>query len=389
MGPAELTESIRCQARTLGLDALGVAPVSALPQDRLQTWLQQGFQGEMAWMERHTEKRLDPRKILPDAQSVISAALNYYHPYPLPYDRPRQGVISRYASGDDYHQVLESRLRQLLEFIQKQDPGAQGKVYVDTGPVLDKYWAAASGIGWLGKHTNVLNRSLGSWFFLGEILLNRRLEYDVPGPDHCGSCRRCIDACPTGAIVQPYVLDSRRCISYLTIELRSDLPEEFRPAMGNLVYGCDICQDVCPWNRKAKPSSVSELAPRPAHRSPSLRSLARLSPQAFRDTFRNSPIRRAKWRGLMRNVAVAMGNSRDPSLVGELKRLLQVEDAMVRRHAAWALAQIATEEAWQALQERQKRETDELTARTLTDLLARRESPGRSAAPPGKVKSPG
>ena len=320
-------------------------------------------------MERNTEKRLNPETLLPGARSILSLALNYFHPYKLPYHQAERGSISRYASGGDYHQVLRVRLQQVLDFVRELKPGVEGKIYVDTGPVLDKYWAARSGVGWLGKHTNVLARDLGSWFFLGEILLTLELEYDAPSPDFCGSCTRCIDACPTDAIVEPYVLDSRRCISYLTIELRADIPEKLRRPMGNLIFGCDICQDVCPWNRRSPVSLVEEFKPREENRSAELKELARMSAQDFGDQYRDSAIKRSQWRGLMRNVAVAMGNARDPDMIPELKGLLNSEDPMVRRHAAWALVQIGTSEARDALLQRKKKEEDKETHATLEKLL--------------------
>ncbi len=233
-------------------------------------------------------------------------------------------------------------MEKLLAHIKGLDPKAEGKVYVDTGPVMDKYWAAHSGVGWLGKHTNLLSREAGSWFFLGEILLNLDLEYDVPGEDFCGSCTRCIDVCPTDAITEPYVLDSRRCISYLTIELREDIPEAFRSSMDNLIFGCDLCQDVCPWNDPVPHSSVEEFRPRKGNRAPDLRELSRLLAEDFSQRYRKSPIKRAKWRGFMRNVAVAMGNSGDPEMIPELEVLVDSEDSMIRRHAQWALERLAS-----------------------------------------------
>lgn len=379
MDKVELTRRVKSRAEELGLAAVGVAPVSAIPEDQLNTWLARQYHGAMSYMERNTERRLDPGKILPGARSVLSVAAHYLHPKEMPYDRAARGVISRYAAGDDYHQVIEQRLQELLDFIRELDPEVQGKIYVDTGPVLDKHWASRSGIGWLGKHTNILSRQLGSWFFLGEILLNRELEYDAPGLDFCGSCTRCIDACPTAAIVEPYALDSRRCISYLTIELREDIPEEFRKAMGNLIYGCDICQEVCPWNRDAPMSRIEAFAPREINQAPELRELARMEPEEFPQRYRNSAMKRTKWRGLMRNVAVAMGNSGDPEMIPELVGLLNTADSMVRRHAAWALARIGTAEATEALRQRQGREEDPETLRILENLLSPQPSQEMSA----------
>ena len=370
----ELTRQIKEKARALGFEAVGIAPVSSTPEDRFNTWLARQHHGQMAYLERNAEKRLDPKKVLDEARSILSVALNYFHPYQLPYEQPTLGVISRYASGADYHQVMKKKLQELLAFVQRLEPEVRGKIYVDTGPVLDKHWAALSGIGWLGKHTNVLARRLGSWFFIGEILLDVELEYDPPGRDYCGSCTRCIDACPTGAITEPYVLDSRRCISYLTIELREDIPERWREAMGNLIYGCDVCQDVCPWNRKSPVSVTEEFKPRERNRAPELQELARMTPEDFRERYRGSPIKRAKWRGFMRNVVVAMGNSGDSKMVPDLRRLLKTDDPMIRRHAAWALGRIGSSEALDAVRERRENELDEETLKVLESVLGRPEN---------------
>ncbi len=359
MDPARLTRQIKTEAQRLGFDAVGVAPAAAIAPDRLMEWLMRGYHGEMAYLERHPEKRLNPSLVLTDARSVVSVALNYHHSHPLPYDDPDRGAVSRYAFGDDYHDVMGEKLRRLLESVLHAAPGASGKAYVDTGPVLDKHWAARSGVGWLGKNGNLLaKRRIGSWFFIGELLLDVELEYDRPHADHCGSCTRCLDACPTEAIVQPYVVDGRRCISYLTIELRGDIPTEYRKPMKNLIFGCDICQDVCPWNRKVEDSAEEAFRPRPVNRAPSLRDLARMTPEDFRREFRRSPVKRTKWRGLMRNVAVALGNSQNRGAVPELAGLLDSDDPMVRRHAAWALGQVGGADARQALERRRTTEAD-------------------------------
>ncbi len=372
MNRRRLTQQIKRAAYDLGFSAVAVAPATAIPAQRLETWLQRGFHGRMGYMERNREKRLDVSRILAGAASVVSVALNYHHPYSLPYGRPDRGAVSRYASGDDYHDIIAAKLRQLLERIGEWEPAAAGKAYVDTGPVMDKEWASRSGIGWLGKHTNVLRRKpLGSWFFLGEIILDVELAYDRPVADHCGSCTACIDACPTDAIVQPYLLDSRLCISYLTIELRDDIPEPLRSPMDNLIFGCDICQDVCPWNREVEPSQVEEFAPRSINRAPELRKLARLTPEDFRREYSKSPVKRTKWRGFLRNVAVALGNAADPNTLPELRGLLHCDDSMVRRHAAWALHRIGGSEARRLLQGRLETEEDDRTREYVQDLLSR------------------
>ncbi len=351
MTRSDLTRRIKEKARELGFDEVGIARAEAISEGHLREWLGRQYQGEMAYIERKLEKRLDPGKVLEGARSIVSLALGYNHPYRLPYDQPDKGVISRYAAGTDYHEVIEDKLGRLLQYIRAIEPETRGKVYVDTGPMMDKYWAQRSGLGWLGKHTNVLSRDLGSWFFIGEILLDCDLDFDEPAVDFCGSCTRCIESCPTDAIVEPYVLDSRRCISYLTIELRGDIPEAFREPMGNLIYGCDICQDVCPWNSKAPVSAESEFKPREPNQSPALQQLARMSQSEFRESYRGSPMKRAKWKGLMRNVAVAMGNSRNPDMIPELENLLATGDEMIQSHAAWALRRLGTPEALQALEQ--------------------------------------
>ncbi|HUG42729.1 MAG TPA: tRNA epoxyqueuosine(34) reductase QueG [Acidobacteriota bacterium] len=373
MAGYDLTRRIRSIASELGFEAVGIAPIEALPGDPLDEWLTRNYHGEMQYMARNRDKRLDPRLIFPEARSMVSVALSYGDLQEQPYEEPDRGVISKYAQGEDYHLILEDRLHKLLKRIREIAPEADGRIYVDTGPVMDKAWASRSGIGWLGKHTNILSRALGSWFFLGEIILNLELEYDQAVDDHCGSCSRCIEACPTDAIVEPYVLDSRRCVSYLTIELREDIPVELRKPMGNLIFGCDICQDVCPWNRKsAVPSQVEEFQSRPAAESPPLDRLGELTPEDFSKEFRDSAVKRTKWRGLMRNVAVAMGNSGNSAFAQSLNRLLNTSDAMVRRHAAWALAQLGGQQCLDLLRRRLSIESDADTRSAIEEVLARR-----------------
>lgn len=366
----QLTRKIRELALAVGFDSVGFAEACRLDPTHLDEWLELEYQGEMAYLARNRSKRLDPGQVLQGTRSVISLALNYNHPYSLPYQDPQRGVISRYASGNDYHEVLLEKLRSLAQQIREIAPGSQCRVYVDTGPVLEKEWARRAGIGWIGKHTNLIaRRRLGSWLFLADLLLDIPLEYDSPARDHCGSCRRCIEACPTDAIVQPYVLDSRRCISYLTIEMRGDIPVEFREPIGNLIFGCDICQDVCPWNSKATPTSRKELAPRPENQEPLLVELARLAQTDFSRRFRKSPIKRAKRRGLLRNVAVALGNTGDPGVVADLQGLLNSDEPLVRRHAAWGLKKIGNSAARERVRERLAQEQDPTTRRELESLL--------------------
>jgi len=309
---ATLTEEIKARARELGFCEVGVTRAEYLMEEgsRLIEWLKRGYHGTMMWMARNVEKRVDPRNILPDAVSIISVAMNYYTPVVHTSD-DRVGKISRYAWGDDYHEIVKEKLTELLDFIKTRTPEAHGKVYVDTGPVLDKVWAQRAGIGWEGKHTNIISKNYGSWIFLGEIILNLELDYDPPAADHCGTCTLCIDACPTGAIVEPYVLDSNRCISYLTIEHRNELDQRLVREFDNWIYGCDICQDVCPWNHKrAQPTTMKEFFPREDNIAPSLEEIANLQPEEFNQRFRKSAIKRVKHAGLVRN-AIAVVHSKE------------------------------------------------------------------------------
>jgi len=302
-----LTETIKAKARGLGFAKVGIARADTLTEEgrRLQEWLSRSFHGTMDWMQQNVEKRVDPRNIVTGAKSVISVAMNY-HADVQHSDDQRVGKISRYAWGDDYHIVLTSRIQSLLDFIKSLQPQVHAKLYVDTGPVMDKAWAVRAGIGWLGKHTNVITKEFGSWVFLGEIILDLELEYDQPIEDFCGTCRACIDACPTGAIVDEYVLDSNTCISYLTIEHRGEIPNELKPDLENWVYGCDICQDVCPWNRFQQQTEEAAFLPREENIAPRLADLERISNEEFSRRFRKSPIKRTKREGLVRNARAVL-----------------------------------------------------------------------------------
>ena len=307
-----VTQKIKQKAFEIGFHKIGIARAEGLETEsaHLREWLDKDFQGEMQWLGREPEKRADPRMIFAAAESVIVVALNYYTPHKHPEDEDR-GKISRYAWGDDYHDVLKEKLGELLVFIKTLDESAEGKICVDTAPVMDKAWAARAGLGWIGKHSNLITKEYGSWVFLGEILLNLTLEYDAEiVPDHCGTCRLCLDACPTNAIIAPYLVDSRRCLSYATIELRStELPDELSKDLNGWFYGCDICQDVCPWNRFEKPTTETRFEPREQETAIDLEKVLNFSPDEYAARFRRSAIKRAKLPGLRRNARALQKNS--------------------------------------------------------------------------------
>lgn len=297
-----LTQKLKSHALSLGFSKVGIARAEVLTEEgqNLAEWLRRGYQGTMAWMAKDPARRSDPGSIVPGARSVISVAMNYYTEGNHPHDS-QVGKISRYAWGDDYHLVMTERLELLVACIKQEQPDATTRLYVDTGPVMDKAWAVRGGIGWLGKHTNVITKEFGSWVFLGEIITDLELVYDEPMADFCGSCRACIDACPTDAIVEPYLLDSNKCISYLTIEHKGEIPAELAPNLENWVYGCDICQDVCPWNSFQQPTLEGAFQPRPHNLAPKLDELARMTKEEFTERFRRSPVKRTKREGLARN----------------------------------------------------------------------------------------
>ena len=307
----ELKNEIIEKAFAIGFSKIGFTKVERLEKEytQLQDWLSRGFNGTMGWMEKNLEKRIDPTKILPGAKSIISVAINYYSDIHHSTDR-HVGKISRYAWGNDYHDVLENSLQRLLDYIKQREPLTDGKIYVDTGPVMEKVWAAHAGIGWQGKHTITITKEYGSWIFLGEIICNLEFDYDSPSTDMCGDCRLCIDACPTQAIVEPYVLDATRCISYLTIEHRGEVKNDIGERIDNWIFGCDICQDICPWNRKySRQSGISGFNPRDYNISPNLRSLLEITQDQFNRKFENSPIKRRKLAGLKQSVITVLKNS--------------------------------------------------------------------------------
>jgi epoxyqueuosine reductase len=409
--------AIKERALEVGFDLVGVASLEAWNDlNFARHWVQRGYGGEMRYLSN--PRRDDPRRVLPSVKSVICVGLVYNtdHPYstkagaegirgaesgvlnPEPeFRKPRAGAggprgwISRYAWGRDYHEVMRARLEQLRHAIESLAAGVETRVYVDTGPVVERAFARLSGIGWMGKNTCLINQTQGSWFFLGVILTSLEIEPDLPAPDRCGSCTRCLEACPTGALVEPYVMDASRCIAYFTIELKGSIPVEFRSKIGRNIFGCDICQDVCPWNfksrgqgtgyreqrgkkeelkKRAATTSLPEFQPMEirlqsqasceaertaddnhptvAHRSPSLfnpplEALATLTEEDFRQIFARSPIKRAKYRGWVRNLCVAMGNAGDSRFVPWLERAARHPDPIVREHAQWALEQLTSQ----------------------------------------------
>jgi epoxyqueuosine reductase len=336
-----LTANIRNEALNIGFAKAGFAPAGETPYTAYyRDWLRGGFHGEMRYLERHAEKRGNPKLVLPGVRSIIVAALNYYSGKDAPAS-PLAGRISRYAVGADYHPVVMNRLERLLRFIKREVPEANGRCYVDTGPVMEKVWGAETSIGWIGKHSGLVSREFGTGFFIGVILLDIPLEYDGRSKALCGNCRRCLDACPTGALVAPYRLDARKCLSYLTVEFRGTIPCELRPLFGNRIFGCDECLNACPWNRFAAGTTVEELAPHAENIAPELLSLAGLSRDAFERRFALSPVRRATRDGFARNVMIALGNSRRAEAVPALKSALMDESPLVRTHAEWGLSQIS------------------------------------------------
>ena len=310
-----MASALKVRAKELGFLACGISKAGPLDQEArdLEAWLNAGRHGTMKWIENHFDKRIDPTLLVPGARSVISVLDNYYQP-PIPEDSPATGRISRYAWGDDYHVVMKQRLAELYAWLDDAVGGISGRVFVDSAPVMDKAWARRSGLGWIGKHTNLITQSVGSWYFIGEMIVDVPFPEDGPTTDHCGSCTRCIEACPTDAITAPYQLDAQKCISYLTIEYRGEeLPEETAGEIGNWIYGCDVCQEVCPWNRFSKPTSEQGYAVREALPETSLDTWEELDIESFRALFRKSAAKRAKYAGLMRNIRNAARNRDAPA----------------------------------------------------------------------------
>jgi epoxyqueuosine reductase len=310
MEKRQLTQLIKNRAGALGFEKVGIAPAGKpAHSDYLSQWLKAGYHGAMQWMENNAEKRQDVFKLYPQAKSVIAVGLNYFTG-PKHSSKKEHGKISRYAWGKDYHKIMKKNLKQILIEIKQKDASIDGRLCVDTAPAQDKLWAAEAGIGWQGKNTNILSRDYGSWLFLGEIILNKELEYDTPVSDYCGTCTACIDACPTEALT-PYKLDATKCISYLTIEMwDKPIPPDYRDKMHNWVFGCDICQDVCPWNRFEKETTIGDFQPHEGNICPDLSTMGKMTVEEFKKRFKNSPVYRAKWHNFIRNVKTVLQSGR-------------------------------------------------------------------------------
>ncbi len=343
LSSADLKAALDGEARALGFDCIGVAAPEVLADagKHFRDFLDAGAHGDMDWLAEHPERRTDPRALWADVRSIVMLGVNY-GPDEDPLgvlEQRTSGAISVYAQGDDYHDLIKKRLKALARWLVAAS-GCEVKVFVDTAAVMEKPLAQAAGLGWQGKHTNLVSRQFGSWLFLGAIFTTLDLPRDETEPDHCGSCRACLDICPTSAFPAPYKLDARRCISYLTIENKGPIPQEFRKAIGNRIYGCDDCLAVCPWNKFAQEGHEAKLAARDELRAPSLAELARLGDASFRARFTKSPVKRIGRDRFVRNVLIAIGNSNDPGLAETAERLLNDQSPLVRGAAVWALSQL-------------------------------------------------
>ena len=355
-----LTEDLKQEARRLGFNLAGACPaVTPTGIHRFYAWLQQGYAGQMSYLPGRAQAYEHPRHVLPGARSLLMLALNYRTDDP-DHGAAGSGRVSRYAWGrTDYHDLIHPRLKRLAGLIQQRVPGSQARGVVDTAPLLEREFAQLAGLGWIGKNTLAIHPQLGSWFFLAAVLTDVTLAYDEPfTTDHCGRCRACLDACPTDAFPQPYVLDATRCISYLTIELREMLPRGLRRNVGDWVFGCDLCQEVCPWNRRSPESGEADFHPLEALRPLKLHELFELDDEGFRTLFRRTPLWRVKRRGLLRNAAIVLGNQRDPQALPTLERGLSDVEPMVRAACVWALRQISDAAASRRLDQHRQRERD-------------------------------
>jgi epoxyqueuosine reductase len=348
--PTDFKEALASEAQALGFDAIGITDPAAITEagKHFHAFIEAGAHGDMDWLAAHTERRADPRVLWPDVRSIVMLGVNYgpdENPLAILQQRTR-GAISVYARGDDYHDLIKKRLKTLARWLVATS-GGEVKVFVDTAAVMEKPLGQAAGLGWQGKHTNLVSREFGSWLFLGAIFTTLDLPRDMADRDHCGSCRACLDICPTAAFPAPYRLDARRCISYLTIESKGPIPREFRKSIGNRIYGCDDCLAVCPWNKFAQTGHETKLAARENLRAPQLAELVRLDDLGFRSLFAKSPVKRIGRERFIRNVLIAIGNSEDVTLAGQAERLLGDDSALVRGAAVWALSQLMGREVFQ------------------------------------------
>jgi len=307
---ANYTNLIKTEAKRLGFLSCGISKAKFLEEEapRLETWLTKNRHGEMTYMENHFDKRLDPTLLVPDSKSVVSLLLNYY---PEKQQREDSYKVSKYAYGTDYHFVIKDKLKSLFNFIQEEIGDVNGRVFVDSAPVLDKAWAAKSGLGWIGKHSNLITKETGSFYFIAELIIDLELDYDFPTTDHCGTCTACIDACPTQAIVDPYQVDGSKCISYFTIELKNEIPSNVRGQFDDWMFGCDVCQDVCPWNRFSKPHNEPLFNTNPILLSHSKKDWEELTEEVFQNNFKKSPVKRTKYSGLIRNIEFLKNSNKE------------------------------------------------------------------------------
>lgn len=365
MTPSTLTAALKSEAHRLGFEMAGACPAVTPPRiGRFREWLEAGYAGQMRYLPDRAEAYAHPRHVLDGVRSLLMLAVNYYSGPPAEAGAG-QGRVSRYARGIDYHELVHERLRALAEFHRRLTPDARVRGVVDTAPLLEREFAQLAGLGWIGKNTMLINCQLGSWFFLAALLTSEPLEYDAPAETgHCGTCRACLDACPTGALIAPYQLDARRCISYLTIELGGPIPQEFREPIGDWVLGCDVCQEVCPWNRRA-PASLEKAFLPSAMQPLELAGLFFLDDAAFRQRFRGTPLWRPKRRGLLRNAAIVLGNRPHPDALPALVQGLNDSEPLVRAACAWTLHRYHDEIAQSALQERLGVESDPQVRREL------------------------
>ena len=372
METRSLTEAVRARARELGFDRVGIAPAAVSSRaEQFRFWLAKGYHGEMGYLARHAEVRVDARQRGGWGRSIVSAGINYLPERADWSAAPGVlGRIARYAAGEDYHRIVEERLTRLLRFVESERPGVRGRIAVDTSALLERDIAEAAGVGWSAKNTLVIDREVGSWLLLGELILDCELDYDAPLEDQCGTCRACLDACPTGAILEERMVDARRCISYLTIELRGAIPPEARAQVGGHLFGCDICQEVCPWNDRVPASREPAFRARPAWEGTRLEDLVRLEEPAFQALTARSAVRRAGRRGLVRNALVVAANTGDEPALRAARERLEDADPVVRGTAAWAVGRAGVG-GRDALERALARETDPVVRREVEAALER------------------